>query len=63
MGNLTATCTKCDVALDVEDIHNDESIVKCLSCGEEFGKWGDVKVELKELVNGKFEATPWVKLD
>lgn len=57
---LTATCTKCNVALSVTDATDDASLVACPVCKTEFGNWGDVKVKLKSLLTENFKDTPWI---
>lgn len=60
MNELTATCKKCDVKLEVGNIDDDASHVTCPECGHDFGKWGDVKVEMKELVKDKLGHLKWI---
>lgn len=70
LDKLTAICTKCQVALEVDDIKDDESVVRCPICKTEFGKWGDVQVtiakmagdELKETAKQVFKDIPWIKV-
>ncbi len=59
-GNLTATCVKCNVALNVADIDDDNSSVTCRQCGTDFGQWGDVKQKLKAMLAENFKETPWI---
>jgi hypothetical protein len=57
---LTATCTKCNVALTVADKADDASPVICPTCKTEFGSWGEVKAKTKDLLAEKFKDTPWI---
>jgi predicted nucleic acid-binding Zn ribbon protein len=57
---LTATCTKCNVALTVTDRADDDAPVTCPVCKTNFGSWGDVKVKLKGLLAERFKDTPWI---
>lgn len=58
--SIAATCTKCNVALNVNDASDENSEVTCPQCGAHFGKWKEVKVQMKKLLADKFKETPWV---
>jgi hypothetical protein len=60
--SLTATCTKCNVALTVVDKSDDASPVTCPICKTQFGNWGEVKVKMKGLLAEQFKDTPWIAI-
>ena len=48
--NVTFECKQCGgTILELPDDPTDESIVKCKSCGIEFGRWGDIKAKARDL--------------
>lgn len=52
--NVTFECQKCGgTILELPDNHDDNSIVKCKSCGFEFGTYGQVKEKAKEAAVGE----------
>lgn len=60
--NLTATCTKCNVALHVENREDPTSPVSCPDCGQAFGTWAEVQEKLKGLLQEQFKDFPWIKV-
>lgn len=48
---VTFKCQVCGGSvLELPDDHTDDSIAKCKACGQEFGRWGDVKAKAKKAV-------------
>lgn len=58
-GHLDATfkCLVCGGAiLELPDDYTDDSIAKCESCGERFGRYGDIKAKAMDLAKKKVVA-------
>ena len=48
-------CVRCGgKRLELPDDPTDDSIVKCASCGNEFGRWGDIKNSAKNEIKEDF---------
>ena len=51
-------CVECGgTILALPDDYTDDSIAKCESCGQEFGRFGDVKAKAMEVAGDKVVAT------
>ncbi|MNT87690.1 hypothetical protein D3C72_2281390 [compost metagenome] len=46
---VTFTCKTCGgTILSLPDDHTDDSIASCKACGQEFGRFGDIKAKARE---------------
>lgn len=46
-------CRKCGgTVIELPDNYNDMSIAACKKCGAEFGEWGEIKKDAKDLMMG-----------
>lgn len=50
------TCGAKPAVLEVPDDHTDDSTVKCKACGQEFGRYGDVKAKAREMAAEEVRA-------
>lgn len=52
--NVTFECEKCGgTVIELPDDYTDASIAKCKACGQEFGTWGDVQAQARDLAAGQ----------
>jgi hypothetical protein len=57
--NTPLRCRKCGGnRITVPDRSTDESIVTCTDCGDEIGRWGDVRVGLLDVAQKAPAAKP-----
>jgi len=50
-------CLKCGgTVLERPDDYTDDSIAKCKSCGQEFGRFGDVKAKAMDVAKAEVRA-------
>ncbi|TWI29735.1 hypothetical protein IQ24_03552 [Paracoccus sulfuroxidans] len=58
--NVTFKCLSCGtdpISLTTDDdVATDDSLVRCKSCGQEFGRYGDVKAKAKEIAAEKLRG-------
>ncbi len=48
---VTFNCQECGgTVLQLPDGYTNDSIAKCKSCGQEVGRWGDVKTDANKLL-------------
>lgn len=49
--NVTFECKSCGAnpaTLELPDDYTDDSVASCKACGQQFGRWGDVKAKATE---------------
>lgn len=67
---MTAKCPKCDVPVQYESDDGDAAIVRCPTCSEEFGTYGELKQmmverakdQLRDTLRHELKDHPWIKV-